>query len=174
MSLTKEANELMPKLVGGAAVITGILSAMSLSAEKAAVLNVPGGTFFDVLAGFAAIGAGIAIFTSRSSVAAWVGLGFIVMALGSAGWEFNSSQAGNMVSATAHAFKVGAKAGAEAGANAAGSTQSTAKWHAVRTLNPAEIAECEAALKSWTRTPMGQLNCTPASDGNRYMWSSKP
>lgn len=174
MSLIRETNGSMPKLVGSGLVIAGVLSTLSLSVDGPAVLNVPGGTFWDVLSGLGAAGIGAAIFSDRSSVAAWVGAGALVLGLTSAGWEFNTSQAGNMVSASFAAIKEGAKAGAEAGANTAGSTQSANKYHAVRTLNPAEIAECEAALKAWTRTPMGQLNCTPASDGNRYMWSSKP
>lgn len=173
MSFINETNGSMPKIVGGGLVVAGILSTLSLSVDGPAVLNVPGGTFWDVLAGAGAVGVGVAIFSDRSTTAAWLGAAVLLLGLTSAGWEFNTSQAGNMVSASFEAIKEGAKAGAEAGANTAGNTAAP-KWKAVRPLKPTEIAECEAALKAWTRTPMGQLNCTPASDGVRYMWSGKP
>lgn len=173
MSFIHETNGSMPKLIGGGLVIAGILSTLSLSVDGPAVLNVPGGTFWDVLSGIGAVGIGVAIFSDRSTTAAWLGAAVLVLGLTSAGWEFNTSQAGNMVSASFEAIKEGAKAGAEAGANTAGNTANTSKWKAVRQLNPAEVAECEASTKAWTRTPMGQLNCTPASDGVRYMWSSR-
>ena len=174
MSLTAATNSSMPKIVGSGLVIAGVLSTLSLSVNGPSVLNVPGGTFWDVLAGIGAVGVGSAIFSDRSSTSAWLGAGLLILGLTSAGWEFNTAQAGNMVSASFSAIKEGAKAGAVAGATSAGATSSATKWKAVRPLMPAEIKECEAALKSWTRTPMGQLNCTPASDGIRYMWSSKP
>lgn len=173
MSFIRETNGSMPKLIGSGLVIAGILSTLSLSVDGPAVLNVPGGTFWDVLSGIGAVGIGAAIFTDRSTTSAWLGAGLLVLGLTSAGWEFNANQAGNMVSASFAAIKEGAKAGAEAGANTAGNATAASKYHAVRPLLQAEIAECEAALKSWTRTPMGQLNCTPASDGLRYMWSSQ-
>jgi hypothetical protein len=171
MSLIRETTGSMPKIVGGGLVLAGVLSTLSLSVDGPAVLNVPGGTFWDVLAGIGAVGVGGKIWSDRSSTAAVLGAGLLVLGLTSAGWEFNTKQAGNMVSASFSAIKEGAKAGAEAGANTAGATQ-TAQWSAVRPLNPAEIAECEAALKAWTRTPLGQLNCAPASDGIRYKWRS--
>lgn len=173
MSIIRETNGSMPKIVGGGLVVAGVLSTLSLSVDGPAVLNVPGGTFWDVLAGMGAVGVGSAIFQDRSSTSAWLGAGLLVLGLTSAGWEFNTKQAGNMVSASFTAIQEGAKAGVEAGANTAGNTSQSPKWTAMRLLNDAEIAECDAALKAWTRTPMGKLNCTPASDGKRYLWSAR-
>ncbi|MEB4590529.1 hypothetical protein VSS37_06020 [Candidatus Thiothrix sp. Deng01] len=169
MSFIRETNSSMPKLMGGALVLAGSLSALSLAVNGPAVLNLPGGGFWDTVGAIGAAGAGVMIWGDRSPIAAWLGAGLLVLGLSSAGWEFNTRQAGNMVSASFEAIKEGAKAGAEAGAQSAGEGE----WEADGKLTPQAIGECKDGVMAWTKTTLGVIRCTPASDGNYYKWVRK-
>jgi hypothetical protein len=184
MSFVREASGAIPQIMGGGLISLAVLSALSMSVEGSPVLDVPGGTFWDVVASVGALGVGFGVWASRNSLAAWLSAGVLVLGVVSAGWAINVGQAGTMLSASWAAISAGAKAGAEAGAN-----QGSAKYRPVRKLNSAENAECDEADRiaasgsgetetlpkrlDWTQTAMGQLNCSISSDGNRWKWSVK-
>lgn len=170
MSFLRETSSSMPKLVGGGMLIAGLLSTLSLSVDGPAVINFPGGTFWDVVGGIASIGAGFLIWGERSPIAAWLGAGLLILGLTSAGWEFNTAQAGNMAMASVEAIKAGAKAGAAAGSSQAGKSSYSAAWNPVRKLTDDELKWCKQGNNS-TSNAAARVNCTPASDGAFYKWS---
>jgi hypothetical protein len=83
-----------------------------------------------------------------------------------AGLSVNTDQAGRMAGALVNAAKTGATSAADGVANG---TSSTSQYRAIRQLTAEESAECDARLP-WTKTPAGVLNCSTASDGNRWVW----
>lgn len=168
MSMYQAGNSAMPSIVGYGALGLGVLSAGSLLVGGQPVINVPGNEVVDFAASILAFIGGGAILKSRDPTAAWMGAGVIAMALTYAGMQIDTNQAGNMLSAAKNAATAGVSA-ASTTVTTHNSNPSTPRYVAVRPLKPAEIAECEAKA-DWTTTQAGIRNCTPATDGNRYVW----
>lgn len=166
MSFIRESNKSIAKIVGGGLVGLGALSTMSLMYDAPAVLHVPGGTFWDVVAAIGAAGIGIGIWREGSSMAGWLGAGVLALGLTSAGWDINQKQAGGMIAAIPAVVAAGAEAGANAGAQSAGAGE----WKAIRLLTAEERAWCKQG-DNVTSNAASRINCAPASDGKYYKWS---
>ncbi|MBK8454116.1 MAG: hypothetical protein WAQ53_07960 [Thiofilum sp.] len=184
MSFTYATNHALPSIVGYSAVALGVLSAGSLLFGGLPIINVSGGEVADfAISALTAIG-GSAILKSREPVAAWMGIGVVVMAFAYANVNVDTMQASRMLEAAKQAAAKGASTASNSGLqvlegnagnqNAITKQGASVQWQAVRPLNQAEIAECIEASKDWTRTPQGRLNCSLATDGKRYVWRKAP
>lgn len=188
MSVYSVSNSAMPSLIGYSGLAISALSALSLIAGGPAIIDLPGDNVIDfAAAGLSFVVAG-AILKSREPVAAWLGAGMLTVMIMYAGLRVDTTQAGNMLEAAKNAATSGAQAATQAVASASttgnhqqqlGSfggnyrqpSSTTPTWVALRPLTKAEAIECDQLpAKAWVSTPAGQRNCTPATDGNRYVW----
>jgi hypothetical protein len=133
------------------------------------ILNFPGKEVADFAFGAATAVTGFFVLKEGSAVAAWLAGALVAGAMVYAGLSVDTDQAGRMINATVSAAKTGATSAADSVANG---TTSTSQYRAIRQLTAQETAECDANLK-WTRTDQGRLNCSIASDGNRWVWSAE-
>lgn len=177
MSFTYATNSALPSIVGYSALGLGVLSAGSLLFGGLPIINVPGAEVADFAASALTAIGGSAILKSREPVAAWMGLGVIVMGLAYANVSIDTMQASRMLEAAKQAASSGVSTASNSGlqvleGNVSGT--STPKYTPVRELNKSEVAECVAGTQDWTKTPRGRLNCSIASDGKRYLWKVQP
>lgn len=166
MSFTREANSSMPKIIGGGLVLAGALSGWSMAVGGAPVLNLPGTSFWDAVGAIGGVVTGVAIWRDNSPTAAWLGAGLLALGVTSAGWEFSTKQAGAMAGAAGRM----ANAVAEEARKTNGTASTVGGWIAEGNLSQAAVAECKAGVKAWTKTDLGRVRCTPASDGGYYKW----
>lgn len=181
MSFTYATNSALPSIVGYSALGLGVLSAGSLLFGGLPIINVPGAEVADFAASALTAIGGSAILKSREPVAAWMGLGVIVMGLAYAGVSVDTMQASRMLEAAKQAASSGVSTASNSGlqvlegnVSSTSTTSTTSRYVAVRPLNRAENAECEAGIQDWTKTPRGRLNCSIATDGKRYVWRVQP
>ncbi|WP_020396672.1 hypothetical protein [Thiolinea disciformis] len=187
MSVYSVSNSAMPSLIGYGGLAISALSALSLIAGGPAIIDLPGDNVIDfAAAGLTFVVAG-AILKSREPVAAWLGAAMLTVMIMYAGLRVDTNQASNMLEAAKNAATSGAQAATQAVASASttGNYQQqlanfgnnprqpsvNPTWVAVRPLTKAESNECDQIpAKAWVNTAAGQRNCTPATDGNRYVW----
>lgn len=174
MSLFHATNSSMPNLVGLGLLLVGGLSALSLMVGGTAILDFKGDGIADFAFAVLAALVGFYVLREGTVVGAWLAAILFVGAMTYAELSVNSAQAMRMAESTINAAKEGASAAAQgvAGDNTSYmqyGSMSQPKWHAKRPLSLAENTECEAALP-WTKTPAGIRNCTPATNGTRYVW----
>ena len=168
MSIIRATNGSISNIVGLGLMATGGASALSVMVGGNPILNFPGNDVADFALSAAAAGTGFFVLKEGSAVAAWLALVIVAGAIGYAGLSVNTDQAGRMAGALVNAAKTGATSAADSVAN----STSTSQYRAIRQLTAKESAECDANLK-WTRTEQGRLNCSIASDGNRWVWSAE-
>ena len=169
MSFIRATNSSMPNLVGLGLLVGGGASALSVMVGGNPILNFPGKEVADFAFGAATAVTGFFVLKEGSAVAAWLAGALVAGAMVYAGLSVDTDQAGRMINATVSAAKTGATSAADSVANG---TTSTSQYRAIRQLTAQEAAECDANLK-WTRTDQGRLNCSIASDGNRWVWSAE-
>ena len=169
MSFIRATNSSMPNLVGLGLLIGGGASALSVMVGGNPILNFPGKEVADFAFGAATAVTGFFVLKEGSAVAAWLAGALVAGAMVYAGLSVDTDQAGRMAGALVNAAKTGATSAADSVANG---TSSTSQYRAIRQLTAAESAECDARLP-WTKTPAGVLNCSTASDGNRWVWSAE-
>ena len=169
MSFIRATNSSMPNIVGLGLLIGGGASALSVMVGGHPILNFPGKEVADFAFGAATGVTGFFVLKEGSAVAAWLAGALVAGAMTYAGLTVDTDQAGRMVQATVNAAKQGANSAADSVANG---TSITSQYRAIRQLTADESAECDARLP-WTKTPAGVLNCSTASDGNRWVWSAE-
>ncbi len=166
MSFIRATNSSMPNLVGLGLLVGGGASALSVMVGGNPILNFPGKEVADFAFGAATAVTGFFVLKEGSAVAAWLAGALVAGAMVYAGLSVDTDQAGRMLTATVNAAKQGATSAADSVAN---DNSSSSQYRAIRQLTAEESAECDANLK-WTRTDQGRLNCSIASDGNRWVW----
>ncbi len=169
MSFIRATNSSMPNLVGLGLLVGGGASALSVMVGGNPILNFPGKEVADFAFGAATAVTGFFVLKEGSAVAAWLAGALVAGAMVYAGLSVDTDQAGRMLTATVNAAKQGATSAADSVAN---DNSSSSQYRAIRQLTAEESAECDANLK-WTRTDQGRLNCSIASDGNRWVWSAE-
>lgn len=169
MSFIRATNSSMPNIVGLGLLIGGGASALSVMVGGHPILNFPGKEVADFAFGAATAVTGFFVLKEGSAVAAWLASALVAGAMVYAGLSVDTDQAGRMAGALVNAAKTGATSAADSVAN---DNSSSSQYRAIRQLTAEESAECDARLP-WTKTPAGVLNCSTASDGNRWVWGQQ-
>ena len=169
-------------LVGGAVLLAGSASVISMLAGGAAIIDTPTHIVVDALVSAVTAAVGYSIIRSGSGLAALMGAGWVITLLG-AGWvNFDGKQAVNIGTAVVQGVKTAAVQTSVTAQNGSASTHTAnglVEGMAVHNgyipaapLSAQAVADCiKPNAPAWRYKAAGVRNCTAASDGNFYVWT---